>query len=237
MNETVERILPFEREFFLWLNNCHSPFWDSFMMIFTGKIIWIPLTLVMLFLICYKEKWKHTVLLLLAIILVAALCDQIAASIIKPMFERLRPTHHPDFENFVSIVRGYRGGQYGFVSNHAANAFGVSVFFMLLFKYRPLTIATFTWAIVNSYSRIYLGVHFVSDIIGGAILGTAVGISIFCLYQYARKMLFKMTTDELKQPVLSNIKANAIIFTMIILVLTIIIISFINLSLKNQLIF
>lgn len=237
MNDTVEAILPFEREFFLWLNNSHSPFWDSFMWIFTGKVIWIPLVLVILFLIVYKQKWQHSVLLILAIVLVATLCDQIAASIVKPLFERYRPTHHPDFKNFVSILHNYRGGRYGFVSNHAANAFGVSCFLMLVFKYRPLTICVFLWAIVNSYSRIYIGVHFVSDIIGGAILGATIGISVFCLYQYIRKKLFKMTKEELMKPILPKEKAKVIIFTNIILVLTIVIISISNLCLKTQLVF
>lgn len=237
MKDAAESILPFEKNFFLWLNHTHSPFWDSFMWIFTGKIVWIPLVLVILFVVCYKEKWKHTVLLILAIVLVATLCDQIAGSIIKPLFERYRPTHHPDFKDCVSILNGYRGGRYGFVSNHAANAFGVSFFFMLLFKYRPLTIATFSWAIVNSYSRIYLGVHFVSDIIGGAILGTIVGLSVFCLYQYLRKRLFNLTIEELRMPVLANYKARIVIFTLCILVLTIIIVSLLNLYLKSKLIF
>lgn len=237
MKDAAEAILPLEKNFFLWLNNTHSPFWDSFMWIFTGKIIWIPLVLVILFVVCYKEKWKHTILLILAIVLVATLCDQIAASIIKPFFERFRPTHHPDFKDYVSILNNYRGGRYGFVSNHAANAFGISFFFMLIFKYRPLTIATFTWAIVNSYSRIYLGVHFVSDIIGGAILGSTVGILVYCLYQFLRKKIFKLTIEELRQPVLPNYKAKIIVFTLIILVLTIIIISLANLCTKSKLMF
>lgn len=235
MNDTVEAILPIERDFFLWLHNSHSPFLDSFMWIFTGKIIWIPLVVALAFLIFYKERWQKSLLLFISLILVATLCDQIAASIIKPLFERYRPTHHPDFKEYITVFNNYRGGRYGFISNHACNAFGVSTFLVLLFRYRPLTIAALSWAILNSYTRIYLGVHFLSDILGGMLVGTTIGLLVFVLYQCLRKKIFKLDKQELKQASLSEAKAKIFIFTLLIIVTTIVVISLSNLYLKTQL--
>jgi len=106
-------------------------------------------------------------------------CDQVASSFFKPLFERFRPTHHPDFKEMVDIVNGYRGGRYGFISSHATNSFGLAVFISLLFRHRRVTISVVCWALLNSYTRIYLGVHFISDILAGIIVGT---ILAFLLY-------------------------------------------------------
>lgn len=231
----VEKILPLEREYFLWLNNVHSPFWDSFMWLYTGKIIWIPLALVALFIFCYKQKWRETILLLVFITLLITLCDQISSGLIKPYFERLRPSRHPDFEHFVSIVNGYKGGRYGFVSSHATNGFGMALFTSLLFKYRPYTIMIFLWAAINSYSRIYLGVHFISDIIGGIVLGISLALLVYYLYQMARRKLFNLSDEDLKKPIFSYRKAQVLIFTFAVLILTIFINSFITLYLKVSL--
>jgi undecaprenyl-diphosphatase len=80
-------------------------------------------------------------------------------------------------------VRNYRGGLYGFISSHAANTFGLATFTALLFKKHWFTFTIFAFAVINSYSRIYLGVHFISDVVAGALLGIAVGYGIYLLYK------------------------------------------------------
>lgn len=166
----VEKILPYERELFLWLNDHHTPpYWDTFMWLYSGKVIWLPLAVVALVVFVYKVKWREALLIIICAVLVGMLCDYFSANIIKPFFERLRPTHHPDFQSFVEIVNDYRGGgRYGFISNHAANGFGIVVFTSLLFRYRYFTLTMVLWATTTAYSRIYLGVHFISDVVGGA---------------------------------------------------------------------
>ena len=82
----------------------------------------------------------------------------------------------------VDVVRGYRGGKYGFVSSHAANAFGVVTFLSLLFRRKSLTLGLLFWAFLHSYTRIYLGVHFPGDIVCGGLLGALVGWAVFRLY-------------------------------------------------------
>lgn len=224
-NSLVEQMLPYERILFLWLNNSHNTFWDNFMWIYSGKLLWIPLAITALLVFTYRKPWKQAVLFVLCFVFLAFLCDQISASIIKPMFERLRPTHHPDFEHFVLTVNGYKGGRYGFISAHAANGFGVATFLSLVFKYRKFTIVIYSWALLTAYSRIYLGVHFITDVLGGMIVGISIGILIYLLFQLARKFILKQTATVLKQPAYKHITANVLITMIFILVLTDVVIS------------
>ncbi|MDH6343659.1 undecaprenyl-diphosphatase [Parabacteroides sp. PFB2-12] len=183
----LEKILDYERELFLALNGSNSTFWDHFMWLYSGKIVWLPLAVVIIFLLVYKKDWRESILILIAIALVITLCDQFASHFIKPTFMRLRPTHHPDFMNEVDTVFGYRGGRYGFISSHAANAFGFAMFMTLLFRYRPLFSTTiFIWAFITAYTRIYLGVHFISDIIPGALVGIGFGFLVYAIYSRVR---------------------------------------------------
>lgn len=224
----VEQILPYERETFLWLNEFHNVFWDSFMWMYSGKATWIPLVLVGLGVFFYKTKWKLGVLLLLSMILLGVLCDQLSAGVIKPIFERLRPSHHPDFKEYVNIVNNYRGGRFGFISAHATNGFGVATFLSLVFKYRRFSVVIFLWATVTAYSRIYLGVHFISDIIGGMLLGILMGFLVHLLFQYGRIRFLGQTPEEVQIRAYSIYRANIISITIGVIVITLFIISFMN---------
>ena len=117
----LEEILKYERNAFFFLNGSDSPFLDHFMWLFSGKIVWIPLALIIICTLAYKKNWRETVFILLAIALTITLCDQFASHICKPIFHRFRPTHHPDFMEEVKVVFGYRGGRYGFISSHDLN--------------------------------------------------------------------------------------------------------------------
>ena len=171
----VEKILVYERDLFFMLNGSDSPFLDRFMWLYSGKAVWLPLAFFILVVLLYKKKWRESILILLAIVLVITLCDQFASHVCKPIFTRFRPTHHPDFMDQVKTVFDYRGGRYGFISSHAANAFGFATFMSLLFRYRLFTWTIFLWAALTAYTRVYLGVHFISDIVPGAIAGVFFG--------------------------------------------------------------
>lgn len=178
----VEKILVYERDLFFMLNGSDSPFLDRFMWIFSGKTVWLPLAAFILIVLLYKKKWRESILILLAIVLVVTFCDQFASHVCKPIFTRFRPTHHPDFMDQVKTVFGYRGGKYGFISSHAANAFGFATYMSLLFRYRLFTWTIFLWAVLTAYTRVYLGVHFISDIVPGAIAGVFFGGLVYWLY-------------------------------------------------------
>ena len=200
MKEAVERILPLERDLFFVLNGSDSLFLDQVMWTISGRFVWIPLFLFILFLFFYKTPRKEALLVTLFFILLFVLSDQVSSSLFKPLFERFRPTHHPDFRELVDTVNGYRGGRYGFISGHATNSFGLALFLSLLFRHRRVTLFALLWAALNSYTRIYLGVHFLSDILAGMIVGSLLAILLYELYIWLRDKFFHPALSQKKIP-------------------------------------
>ena len=190
----LENILNHERDVFLFLNSLQSQFWNQFMWLFSGKIAWVPVAVlfIIILLYCNRQRWKEVLLIFAAIALVITLCDQFASSFCKPFFARFRPTHHPDFMNEVNIVFDYRGGLYGFISSHAANAFGFATLTSMIFRNKFYTATIFLWAVVNSYSRIYLGVHFISDIVSGIVTGLFFGYMVYITLAFFHSKLFPL---------------------------------------------
>lgn len=171
----IDFINTLDTKVFLELNQMHAPFWDYFMSAFSGKIIWVPMYATVVYLILKNLSWKVSLCLFVGIALTIALSDMTCAKIIRPLAERLRPANleNPIF-HMVHIVENYRGGAYGFPSCHAANSFAFVTFLAMIIKNRLLVSSAFAWAIVNSYSRIYLGVHYTGDIIVGGLVGFAI---------------------------------------------------------------
>lgn len=115
------------------------------------------------------------------------LADQFSSGFCKPYFMRFRPAQDPEIMYMVHVVNGYRGGMYGFISSHAANTFAVATFVSLLVRRKEMTAVMFIWALIPSYSRIYLGVHYPGDIICGAIAGSVIASLVYWLYAFIRK--------------------------------------------------
>lgn len=182
----LEKELQFEKALFFQLNGSESVFWDNFFYLYSSTWMWLLFYLCVLFIFCYKKDLKEIVCILLAVGLVILLCDQISSGFCKPFFHRLRPTHHPDFAGHVKTVLGYRGGLYGFISGHACNAFGFAIFTSLIFRNRLYTGTIFLFALLTAYSRVYLGVHFISDIVAGSLVGSLMGYSVYLLYWFGR---------------------------------------------------
>lgn len=175
----LEQVLLWERDLFLYINHTHTDFLDRMMWLFTGKSVWIPLILIVVFALVYKINYKQWLGVLLAIGLVVLLCDQFSSHLCKPLFTRFRPTHHPLFMDEVRTLFGYTGGNYGFISGHATNAFGFATLTALLFRKKFFTITIFIWAFLMGYSRVYIGVHFISDVVAGAVAGTIIGLLVY----------------------------------------------------------
>ncbi|MGS2740422.1 phosphatase PAP2 family protein [Sinomicrobium sp. M5D2P17] len=186
----LDKIIEYDREFFLFLNNLGVTGWDGFWLFITDKYASIPLYLVLLFMCVRKFGWKPTVLILLTIALMIAFTDQLA-NMFKYGFERLRPCHDPLLEGKMRVVKC--GGKFGYFSAHAASTFAVATLFSLLFRkrYRYMPAILFVWALVVSYSRIYLGVHFPLDVATGIIFGLLGGYLFFLLLRFAWLKVFK----------------------------------------------
>ena len=158
----------------------HNGFFDFFMYWVSSTVIWVPLYLLFIYLI-YKHYPKQWWIYVIMLIVAVGLSDWLSVHLFKNQFQRLRPCHNLEIKGMVHIVRDHCGGRYGFVSSHAANMFSIATFMALaLYKrIKHIALYVFAWAFLIIYSRIYLGVHFPSDVIAGALLGSSIAIVIF----------------------------------------------------------
>ena len=190
-----------DRSIILFINGLHNSFLDQFMWIVSGKLTWIPLYLFIIYFSFVKLGKKNFTVFILLLLLSIGLSDFFASQIIKEYFQRYRPSHNLLLMNqlhLYEISEGnlYRGGQYGFVSSHAANFFAIASFVMLVFR------SQFKWipklfipiAVVVAYSRIYLGVHYFSDVFFGGLLGVLMAYLVykFLYLRLIQKDIFKV---------------------------------------------
>lgn len=166
-----EFITDIDRQLFFLLNGLHNNWLDQIMYYVTNTYFWLPLYAWIVYLLYLQER-KNLWLYLVGMVITIVLTDQITSGLMKPYFQRLRPSRDPEIAALVHIVNDYRGGLYGFASSHAANTFGIATYLTLAMKARyPLIGWMFLWASFVSYSRIYLGVHYPGDILAGATVG------------------------------------------------------------------
>ena len=197
MNVFFENIIALDKEWFCRLNIPHTGFLDNFMMRFTATEVWLPFFALIIY-VLVKNARRDSIFIIIALLLIVLLADQISSSIFKPLFERLRPSHDSTMESCVHLVNGYRGGRYGFVSSHAANTMGIALFTSLLFRYTPYSLCVIVWTLINCYTRIYLGVHFPLDLIGGAMVGLlSAGVIYWIWWKFIKtKSTFPLHFDK-----------------------------------------
>lgn len=191
----LEIIKDYDKQLFLFFNKHHNEFFDTVMLFSSGKLSWLPLYILLLFLIVKNYKYRELPLILISIAATITLADQTSVHLFKNIFLRYRPCHNLDIQHLVHVVKGC-GGQYGFVSSHAANSFALATLIGLLLinKFKSILLLLWFWALWVSYSRIYNGVHYPADIVGGAILGILIGYIVFTLYR-----LYLMRSKTIKE--------------------------------------
>ena len=183
----LEQLLHIDTEVLLAINGWHAPWADTLMWIISAKATWIPLYLLLISLLVWRYrkpspmsvKWLQNVPACVVMIVVIGLAvgaaDFIASGILKDLVARPRPTRVPELEGVLHLVNGYKSGRYGFVSSHAANTMAVALLFSLIWRNKIATCGLMLWVAANCYSRMYLGVHYPTDIIGGLVVGCLVG--------------------------------------------------------------
>lgn len=182
----MDYLIHIDQQWLLAINGWHSEWADILMWYISKSTTWLPLYALLVGLIVYRfgilspslcrEGRRGSSLLRVLIILAGfavavGLSDFVSSGIIKPWVCRLRPTHEPELAGLIHLVNGYTGGLYGFVSSHAANTMACSLLFALLYRNKYATVGLMLWVALNCYSRMYLGVHYPADIIGGLAIG------------------------------------------------------------------
>lgn len=212
----MDFLISADKALLLFFNGHHARFFDLFFYLFSGKIVWAPVAVIFIFLLFKNQNKRAALVALLFLLAAIVLSDQIS-SFIKHAVERPRPTRDEDLSPLVQTVFGYRGGRFGFVSSHAANSFAFAVFASLIFRAKGFALAVFAWALANSFSRVYLGVHYPLDVFCGAILGVA--ISLFCYFLFFKtveKWNLKLALEKEKARVLTVSLAVSVLFLALI---------------------
>ena len=172
-------LVQIDRSVFLFFNNTLSnPFFDTIFPIITEPRNWLIVALIAMIFFVFKEKKKA--LGIIALVLVAAaLSDLIAYRILKPLFSRLRPCHPKFFIESGRFLIGMKSS-FSFPSNHAMNMFTAAT--VLSYFYQKYSGYFFGFAALIGFSRIYVGVHYPLDIIGGATFGIILGSGVYWSY-------------------------------------------------------
>lgn len=193
----LERLINIDMQWLLAVNGWHAPWADVLMWHISRAGTWILLYVLLAGLVVWRFgiqatrgmeqnlRWKRGALCVGVILcgfgVAVGLSDFVSSGLIKPWVCRPRPTHEPALEGLVHIVNGYTGGAYGFVSSHAANTMACGLLFSLLYRNKLATAGLMLWVALNCYSRMYLGVHYPGDILGGLFVGALLAVGVYAI--------------------------------------------------------
>jgi undecaprenyl-diphosphatase len=174
-----------DQRLLLAINHAHTKGLDGVMIFASNRYAWIPAYALLITVLI--DLFRRNALVLLPLVVAAVgLADSITSRLFKPFFARLRPCHDGKLAGLLHLPDGC-GGQFGFLSSHAANSMALAVFLLLVLphgRFRATKVLAFVWAALLSYSRMYLGAHYPSDVVGGAAIGALLGYGAAGLYHW-----------------------------------------------------
>lgn len=188
MNDLIFAILHLSNDWdtgmSLWVNGWHTHYLDNFMEFYTQRAIWLPLYLSLVYVVLRHFQWKAALAFILVAILILVVNDQLCSEVLRHAVGRMRPSNLDNpISASVHVVDGYRGGSYGFPSAHATNSFGLAFYIMYVLRRPLLSMTMFLWAVLMCYTRVYLGVHYLGDVVAGMMLGLVNVTIIYCLFK------------------------------------------------------
>lgn len=166
-----------------WFNGSNNVVLDQMVQLFTSGLTWIPLYIVLFIIVIRNNETMGQIALIVGgALLCVLLSDGIADGIIKPLAARVRPVNDPTVKYSLHIVSHTLLKDFSFCSAHAANTMAIAMFFSFLVRSKLVTITLVIWSLLNCWTRLYLGVHYPSDIVCGLLLGAIVGILVYLGY-------------------------------------------------------
>lgn len=219
----LTHLIELDQKWTLALNGSDSLFWDNVMFTYTNTFSWSLVILTLFFIIFKNNDARQALMITVTIALLIAVADRLCSGLIKPMVARWRPTQDPELMYLVDIVRGYRGGRFGFFSGHACNTMCIAVFLSWLFRHRNVTLTLICWSLSTTFTRLYLGVHYLGDVLVGFIIGTILGTIFYFLMQ----LISKRQGLSSNSPVSSHFTATGYFVDDMNLLLTVIFLNYI----------
>ncbi|GAA4049842.1 phosphatase PAP2 family protein [Flavobacterium chungnamense] len=177
----LEKIIAIDKDLLVFLNGLGSEFFDGFWLTITVQEYWTPFFLLVFYFLAKKIGWKNFLIALVFIALLILVSDQ-TSNFFKNHFQRLRPCNDLDLKNIIRIVKP--SDSYSFFSGHATNSMATTVFvFLIIRRYYKYALLLFLFPLIFAFSRIYLGLHFPTDILTGYAFGATFGFVFYKIYQ------------------------------------------------------
>jgi undecaprenyl-diphosphatase len=177
----LEKLIQFDKEFFVFLNGLGSESFDGLWLILTTQYWWAPYFLLIFYLLHKKVGWGKFWFYLLFVTMLILVCDQLA-NVIKNYIHRIRPCNAEELKHSIRIIKS--SPTFSFFSSHAGNSMATTLFtYLILRRHYRYTYLLFLFPLIFGYSRIYLGMHYPSDILAGYVYGAIFGFGAYKLYQ------------------------------------------------------
>jgi undecaprenyl-diphosphatase len=177
-------LLDVDRYILSFFNGSESVFVDGVVTILTSGFTWVLLYLVLFYIVIKNNDTMSQIGITIGCVLLCLLfADGLADGIVKPLVARPRPLNDPFIKHTIDIVAGSYDRQYSFFSAHAANTFSLAIFFSLHFRRKAITVVLVAWSLLNCWTRLYMGMHYPSDIVVGLLWGFCVGGGVWSLFR------------------------------------------------------
>lgn len=195
----LDQILQLDKTVFVFLNGLGSAYFDGLWLLITKQINWVPIFVIILYLVFKHLGWRHALLIIGMITLLLILTDQTTNHLFKYRFMRLRPGSDPALDGLIRAVK--TSSTFSFISGHASNSMAVAFFlFKVLKPYLKFMGFIFLWPMIFAYSRIYLGLHYPLDILCGYVWGILMALLILKLYTVIRDKIFPNQKENVDRP-------------------------------------